>query len=170
GGTVVLLSGSWSATAGRVLGAPALVGVFSVAALCCAALIGRRTQWFGLIGAAVAVATGALSVWLVWDDDWPQDPVFQVLITLCVATAVCALASLLLLLADHRQRSVRVGLALTLALLALGFVLTLGSIWEWIPDDAQETYWRVTGVAWILAALGVVVLPVLSLLLRDRPA
>jgi len=48
GGIVVLLGGDLGETAGRVIGTTATVGAFSVAVLCCAALLGpcwRRSAW-----------------------------------------------------------------------------------------------------------------------------
>ena len=38
----------------------------------------------------------------------------------------------------------------------------------WVDLDSGEAYSRVLGIASILAALGAIVVPVLSLLLRDR--
>jgi hypothetical protein len=78
---------------------------------------------------------------------------------------VASVCSLILLLASTRSWTVRIALALTLGLLALGTALTLITIWV---ETAWEYDWltRVNGIVWILAALGVVVVPLSSLLLK----
>lgn len=168
-GIVVLLGGELGDAAFRVLSTTGIVGMFSVAVLCCAALIGRRTQLFGYVGAAISIAAAALSVWMVWNDFPWYDAIFKVLWTLNAATGVCALAALLLLLSDHARRAVRFGLTLTLVLVAVGFALIMVALWgdtlEWVQSDG---YWRLQGIVWILAALGGIVVPVTSLILRDR--
>jgi hypothetical protein len=175
GGIVVLLGGSLGETAGRVLGTTAVVGAFSIAVLCCAALIGRRLQPFGMIGAAVSVIAAALVVTMIWyqPDGYPGwwDTLWQLVWTATAASVAFALASLLLLLADRRQIAVRIGLVVTLALFAIVLLLVVYAIW-WSDTIEGDLYGRVLGIASILAALGAIVVPVLSLLLRrgERPA
>ena len=60
----------------------------------------------------------------------------------------------------------RAGLWLTLALFAVVVVMVLYLIW-FREDVDDDLYWRALGIVGILAALGAVVVPVLSLLLRD---
>lgn len=169
GGIVVLVSGSLDETAGRVLGTTAVIGVFSVAVLCCAALIGRRLQIVGFVGAVVSVIAAALVVWLIWYRGPIADALFSTIWTAIAATAAFSLASLLLLLADRRQPAVRIGLATTLVLFAVVLALVIYLIW-WPETVDSEVFPRVLGVVSILAALGAVVVPVISLLLRGRDA
>ncbi len=75
-------------------------------------------------------------------------------------------ASLLLLLADRRRTAIRVGLIVTLALFAIVFVMVIFPVWT--DEYGGEYYSRVLGIVSILAALGAIVLPVMSLLLRER--
>lgn len=171
GGIAVLLSGAWSDTAGRVLATTALVGLFSVAVLCGVTLFEKPVQWFGWVTVGLSVVTLAWVLWLVWADDpsW-GDFTFEFTVTMCVFTAACAVAALLLLLVAHNRQFVRVLLYVTLGLMALGVLLSLLPVWRFEPGD-YESYWRATGVVWILAALGIVVLPVTSLLPRaTQPA
>src|SRR5699024_7441536 len=72
--------------------------------------------------------------------------------------------SLILLLASARSWTVRIALALTLGLLALGTALTLITIWV---ETAWEYDWltHVNGTGGILGALGVVAVPLSSLAL-----
>lgn len=168
GGILVLLGGDFGPAAGRVLGTTAAVGAFSVAVLCCAALVGRRLQILGAVGAAISIATAALSIFLIWwdFDEWPPDVLWRLLSSGITLTAALALASLLLLLANRRRSAVRVGLWVTLALFAVVVVMVLYVIW-FREDVDYDVFWRALGVVGILAALGAVVVPVLSLLLRD---
>ena len=166
-GIVVLLGGDLGETAARVIATTALVGAFSVAVLCCLSLVGRRLQVFGFVGAAASVLTLALCLVMLWGDDLRfDDAVFRWLWTGVAATAAFSLASLLLLLADRRRAAVRIGLAITLALFAVVLALVWYLIW-WSNTIDNEVFARVLGIAGILAALGGVVVPVLSLLLRD---
>lgn len=169
GGIIVLLSGAFSETAGKVLGTTALTGLFSVAVLCGIALVGKRAQWFGWATVVISIITLVRLLWLIWAEPNWGDHSFELTITMCIITAACAVASLLLLLSAHDRAVVRVLLYVTLGFIALGVLLSLLAIWRVIPDD-PENFWRGTGVVWILAALGVVVVPVMSLLMRAPKA
>ncbi len=146
-----------------------MVGSFSVAVLCCAALVGRRLQLFGIAGAAVSVIAAGLVILMIWSDGgsvW--ESLWQVTWTAIAASAAFSLASLLLLLADRRQPVVRIGLAVTLGLFAIVLGMIVYLIWASDTVDS-EVFPRVLGIAGILAALGAVTVPVASLLLRDPP-
>lgn len=165
GGIAVLLSGAFNETAGKVLGTTALTGLFSVAALCGVALFGRRAQWFGWVTVGIAIITLGRILWLIWAEPNWADYSYEWTFTFCILSAASAVAALLLLLSDHSRSLVRVLLYVTLGLIALGVLLSILALWRVIPNDS-DSFWRGTGVVWILAALGVVVLPVMSLLLR----
>ena len=169
-GIVVLLGAEMGEVAGRVLATTAIVGSFSVAVLCGAALIGRRAQVVGAVGVLASILTAALAVYVVWasplaGDGW--EPLLRTLWTGVAATSAFALASLLLLLADRRRTAVRIGLIVTLGLLAVLLALTVWLVWG---SDLGEEFARLYGIVAILAALGAIVVPVLSLLLPDRRA
>lgn len=170
GGIIVLLGGSLGETAGKVLSTTAIVGGFSVAVLCCASLLGRRLRAFGLAGVIVSVLTLAWSLVLVWGWDYVDfgSATWQTLWTGLALTAAFSLASLLLLLADRQRAAVRIGLWITLALFAVVLGLTVYVIWA--RDFDYDVVYRVLGIVGILAALGAVVVPVMSLLLRDPGA
>ena len=172
GGIVVLLGGELGETALRVIGTTAVVGGFSVAVLCCAALLGRRLEAIGIVGVAVSVIAAAFVIWTIWYNGefgtlW--EVLGKVTGTAVALSAALALASLLLLLADRRRAAVRAGLVITLALFAVVAVLIIYLIWASDTVDGQ-IYPRVLGITAILAALGAVVVPVMSLLMPDvRP-
>lgn len=169
GGVVVLLSGAWTDTVAKVLGTTAFTGLFSVAVLCGIALVGRRVQWFGWVTVGVSAFTLVRILWLIWADPIWSDYSWRLTFTASILTAACAVSSLLLLLSAHDRPAVRLLLSVTLGFIGLGVLLSLLAVWELIPGG-DEVFWRGTGVVWILAALGVVVLPVMSLLMRDpRP-
>ena len=170
GGIVVLLGGDLGEPAGKVLATTAAVGAFSIAVLCCAALVGRRIQVFGLIGAAVSVLTLVLLLVIIWagfsSDEW-WDVLVRAVFTGIAATVAFSLASLLLLLSDRRRGAVRWGLWITLGLFAVVLLMIWYLIW-WSDTISGDAFARVLGVLSILAALGAVIVPVMSLLLPDQ--
>jgi len=169
-GIVVLLGAELGEASGRVLATTAIVGSFSVAVLCCAALLGRRARPVGAVGVAVSILTAVLAIWAVWDTalfERGWESFSRLLWSGVAATAALSLASLLLLLADRRRPAVRIGLLLTLGFLAILLVLSIWLVWG---SDLGEAFARAYGIVAILSALGAVVVPVLSLLLRDGGA
>jgi peptidoglycan/LPS O-acetylase OafA/YrhL len=167
-GIVVLLGAELGPTAWRVLSTTSVVGAFSVAVLCCVSLVGRRLQTFGYIGAGVSVVAAVLVLVALWGQPtWEAEAFWDALWTAVAASVAFSFASLLLLLADRRRTAVRVGLIVTLALFAIVFVMVIYPIWT--DEYGGELYSRVLGIVSILAALGAIVLPVLSLLLREHP-
>lgn len=167
-GIIVLLGLSIGDTTWNVIATTSIVGAFSVAVLCSAALLERPARAFGIAGIAVSVLTAVLVIWWLWDDVLQRsgwDIVGRVIWTGVATSAAFSLASLLLLLSDRRRSAVRVGLAATLGLIALLLALTLYLVWA---DDVDGSVFpRVYGIVAILAALGAIVVPVLSLLLPD---
>ncbi|MDN6605069.1 hypothetical protein [Brevibacterium sp.] len=165
GGIIVLLGDIESEIAYQVLATTALTGVFSVATFCGATLIGTRGKQFGVITIGLAVLALALALWFVWAELYDVDFPWKLLVTACLLSACTSVASLILLLVSNRAWTVRIALTITLCLLALGCALSLISIWF---ESAWDYEWltRLSGIVWILAALGVVVVPVSSLLLK----
>lgn len=173
-GIVVLLGGDLGSEQYRALGTTATIGAFSVAVLCCAALAGRRLQLVGFVGAGVALVSAILSVWLIWYryDSYPDslyDTLMRLTWTGIALTVAFSFASLLLLLADRRQAAVRIGLAVTIVLFTVVLGMTIYAIW-WSSTITGDAFGRTLGVFAILAALGAVIVPVLSLMLRDAPS
>ncbi len=169
GGIVALLGAELGETAWRILGTTAAIGGFSIGVLCCAALVGRRLQVFGVTGAMVSIVACALAVFEIWYRG-PYLSGWEVLnrltLTGIAASAAFALASLLLLLADRRRPAVRIGLRITIGLFAVVLGLVVYAIW-WSNGINPDVYQRLLGVTSILAALGAVVVPVISILMRD---
>ncbi|WP_309132939.1 hypothetical protein [Brevibacterium sp.] len=166
GGIIVLLSDVWSETAGQVLATTVITGVISIAVFCGAMLVGRPVQWFGILTVSVSVCALVLLLALVWYDVIFESIGWEWLPTASILTATGAVSSLILLLVRHRSLLVQIALAITLALVALGTIVTLIMVWV---EEASATDWfvRLVGIVWILAALGIVVVPVSSLLLRQ---
>ncbi|WP_432789941.1 hypothetical protein QYM46_17175 [Brevibacterium sp. K11IcPPYGO002] len=177
GGISVLLGDVESEATFQVIGTTAVTGICSVAAFCGATLIGRRVQWFGSVTILLAFVTLLLSVVFLWGDPYSWgghapgstgmtlgDIFYQVLSSFALVTGVASIFSLILLLTS-RTWLVRIGLPITLGLLALGTCLVLVTIWV---ESAWGLEWltRVNGIVWILAALGVVIVPLTSLLLK----
>lgn len=177
GGIIVMLGDVESEPTFQVIATTAVTGACSVAAFCGATLIGRRAQWFGsatILLAFITLLVSILFIWgdpYIWDDPVPGstglvigDILYQVFASIVLVTAVASVSSLILLLVP-RSRAVRIGLPITLCLLALGTCLVLVTIWM---GGAWEHDWltRLNGIVWILAALGVVVVPLTSLLFK----
>lgn len=169
GGIIVLLGDIESEIAYQVLATTALTGVFSVATFCGATLIGRRGRQFGVITIGLAVLALALALWFVWSEPYDVDLPWKLLVTACLLSVCTSIASLILLLVSNRSWTVRIALTITLGLITLGCALSLISIWF---ESAWDYEWltRLSGIVWILAALGVVVVPVSSLLLKPESA
>lgn len=174
GGIIVLLGDIESESTYKVIGTTALTGAASVAAFCGATLIGRRTQWFGIATIGMAVIAMVLCLWFLWGDPYADadnyeldEFLFQMLSSFALLASVASVSSLILLL-TARTRVVRVGLPITLGLLTAGTCLVLVTIWV---ESAWELEWltRVNGIVWILAALGVVIVPLTSLLVKAGP-
>lgn len=183
GGISVMLGDIETEAAFQVIATTAVTGACSVAAFCGATLIGRRAQWFGSVTILLAFVTLLVSIVFIWGDPYawegpvPGDPgmtlgdiFYQALSSIVLVTAVASVSSLILLLVP-RSWVVRIGLPITLGLLSLGTCLVLFTIWM---EDAWEYDWltRLNGIVWILAALGVVVVPLTSVLLKagSKPA
>lgn len=177
GGISVMLGDIDSEPAFQVIATTAATGACSVAAFCGATLIGRRAQWFGSVTILLAFVTLLASILFIWGDPYMwDDPIpgstgmtigdilYQALSSIVLVTAVASVASLILLLVP-RSWVVRIGLPITLCFLGLGTGLVLVTIWM---DGAWQYDWltRLNGIVWILAALGVVVVPLTSLLLK----
>src|SRR5690606_21023493 len=99
GGVAVLLSGAWTDLTAKVLATTALTGLFSVGVLCGAALFEKAGQWFGWVTVVISLGTLIQILAQLWTDFPSLDRIYEWAITLCILTAACAVASLLLLLA-----------------------------------------------------------------------
>ncbi|GAA2442441.1 hypothetical protein [Agromyces soli] len=176
-GIVVLLTGDFGEVQGRVLTTTLLVAGFSTVALCHLAVAGRPVRVVGFVGlavSAIALVIGLVLIWTPWDawNDGSGELWRWFGVTGVLALSL-AHANLLLLLAGRRHPFVRAAMAVTLtaiALVALLVILPILSDGRIPGDGGWDAYWRWFGVIAIVDALGTIVLPVVGLLLRDRPA
>lgn len=162
-GVVALLGGgAFGRTEGRVLLTTLLVGVASVAVLCCLATGGTPYRLVGIAGGvavAAPVLTGSVLIWA----DLGQDAVDLVGRTFGVGTTVSATlaqACLLLVLGARGRPAVRWLLAGTLAL-ASALAVALSAILV-TQGDPSGVLLRGIGVVAILDVLGTVVVSALS--------
>lgn len=177
-GIAVLLTGQFGETQGRVLLTTLLVAGFSTVALCHLAVVARPVRAVGFAGlavSAVALVLGVVLVWTPWDASYSDalDAAWRGFGVSSIIAVSLAHANLLLLLAGRRHPFVRIAMAVTLAavaVVALLLMLPILSDWEIPGAEYADAYWRWFGVIAIVDALGTVVLPVLGLLIRDRPA
>jgi hypothetical protein len=172
-GIVTLLTGDFGEIQGKILLTTLLLAGFSITALCHLAVVGRALRIVGFAGIVMSVLafiTGAVLIWRSWDnwsDGW--ETTLKAFSVFAILAASLAHANLLLLLAERRNPAVRIGLFITvglIALLALLIILPIVTEGE-IPGDDGEPYWRALGVVAILDVLGTIVLPVLGRFLRD---
>lgn len=172
-GIVTLLTGEFGEVQGKILLTTLLLAGFSITALCHLAVVGRALRVVGFAGivvSALAFISGAVLIWRPWDnwsDSW--EATLKAFAVFAILAASLAHANLLLLLAERRNPLVRIGLFVTvglIALLALLIIIPVVTEGE-IPGDNGEPYWRFLGVVAILDVLGTIVLPVLGRFLRD---
>lgn len=161
-GIVVLLGADLGDTGSRILFTTLLVGAFSSAMLCCAAVFGRRERAVGVLGAAVSALTLAWSLIMVWTEGWDG---FEVLGSGITVTTAFAFACLVLGLTRRRDTLLHVLLVVTMGLVAVSAALVLVAVWTdsmTLPD----AFGRILGVVLILAVLSGMVTPLLAVLLH----
>ncbi len=174
-GIIALLSGDFGETQGRIVLTTLLLGATSITALCHLAIADRAMRIVGFVGLAastVTLVTGLVLIWRDWNapgfDEW-----FKVFATAGIIAVSFAHANLLLLLAGRRRAVIRIGLMITLAMIAtVAIMLILPILTNGdIPGPGnEEWYTRVFGVVGILDVLGTVVVPVLAIFVKDAPA
>lgn len=172
-GIVTLLTGEFGEVQGKVLLTTLLLAAFSITALCHLAVVGRTLRvvgYAGIVVSGIAFVLGAVLIWRSWDSwDESWDVILRVFGVFAVLAVSFAHANLLLLLAERRNPVVRIGLFVTvglIALLALLIILPIATNGD-IPGDNGEAYSRLLGVVAILDVLGTIVLPVLGRFLHD---
>jgi hypothetical protein len=177
-GIVVLLTGAFGETQGRVLLTTLLIAGFSTVALCHLAVAGRPVRIVGFVGlgvSAISLLLGLILIWMPWTSALSEalGGIGRWFGVTGIVALTLAQANLLLLLAGRRHLLVRIAMAVTLtalgvvALMLVLPILSEGSIPGYEQGDA---YWRGFGVVAIVDALGTVALPIVGLLVRDRPA
>jgi hypothetical protein len=174
-GIVVLLTGANNEVLSKILGTTLVLAAFSVTSLCHLAVVGKAPQIVGFVGIVASGCAFAVADILLWSNgtlsnEWSQN-LYRTLWVLTVLALSLAHANLMLLLEPRKHRGVRIGLRVTLALIAL---VAIG-IWIPILDNGtfpgshDEWYWRLFGVLAILDVLGTIVLPVTGVILKDTP-
>jgi len=166
-GIITLLSASFGELQVRVMLSTLVIGAFSIIALCDLAIVGLRFRWSGLIGLALAVVALILTLVLIW---WvsgaaPPEGLWKTTAILGLLAVSFAHANLLLQLGDRQRSVVRVGLWVTLGLIALLAILVIVLIVN--QDVGSDGYARLLGTVAILDVLGTIVVPVLGAFLRD---
>lgn len=172
-GIITLLTGEFGELQGKILLTTLLLAGFSITALCHLAVVGRTLRIVGFVGIAVsalAFISGAILIWRSWES-WSEvwELTLKTFAVFAIAAASLAHANLLLLLGERRNQVVRIGLWVTLGLIALLAVLIILPIVTEgeIPGDNGEPYWRALGVVAILDVLGTIVLPVVGRVTRE---
>src|SRR5690606_19059715 len=107
---------------------------------------------------------GAILIWQDWGDFADLDNVFKAFFVFSILAVSFAHANLLLLLGERKRPFIRIGLFVTVALIALVALLLILPILTdgEVPGENGDTYWRIFGVLAILDVLGTIVLPVSS--------
>lgn len=174
-GIIALLSGDFGETQGKIVLTTLLLGATSITALCHLAIADRAMRVVGFLGlaaSAAALISGLVLIWRDWSTDETYDW-FKIFAVAGVLAVSFAHANLLLLLAGRRRQVIRIGLIVTLAMIAAVatmIILPIVSDGDIPGIGAEEGYWRFFGVVGILDVLGTVVVPVLAIFLRDAPA
>lgn len=174
-GIVTLLTGEFGELQGKVMLTTLLTAGFAITSLCHLAVVGRSLRVVGFAGigaSALALIAGAVLIWRPWDN-WNEgwESTLKAFVVLAITAASLAQANLLLLLAGRRKSVVRIGVFVTVALIALLALLLFPPVITEgeIPGDNGDVYWRFVGVVAILDVLGTIVIPVLGRVYRDGP-
>lgn len=167
-GILVLLGIEFNETVAQVELTTVVVGLYSLAMLCCAAVFSRPERAVGFLGTAVALASLIWTVILIWSEGtWEWEPV-QILLTGITLTVAFCFLSLLLASTTYRDAFIRAFLIAALVLISLATVLTVGQFWNSSWDN--EGFLRFYGIVLILAVLTGVITPLASLLRRRTSA
>lgn len=167
-GILTLVTGSFGPVQEQIMLTILVIGAASVAALCDLAVLGRRVRAVGIAGLVAAAVALVTVLILIWGGS-TSVPLAKTIGLASIAAASIAHASLLLLLSERRRPAVRIGLWITVALIALLLVLLYAAI----LSDGQvwsDGYTKLVGTVAILDVLGTIVVPVVSLFLRDTAA
>lgn len=168
-GIISLLVGSLGDVQWRILGTTSLVGTFSVLALCHLAVVAGAYRWIAAAGLLVSALALLIGLGMIWaPDDWMFRSTFgwQSFGITAVLAVSAAHANLLLILGRRRRPLVRIGLWVTIGLIALlAALLVLEIATEW--GISSDGFTRLIGTVAILDVLGTVVVPVLAIFLRD---
>ena len=168
-GIVSLLVGSLGDVQWRILSTTSLVGTFSVLALCHLAVVAGAYRWIAAAGLLVSALALLIGLGMIWaPDDWVFRSTFgwQSFGITAVLAVSAAHANLLLILGRRRRPLVRIGLWVTIGLIALlAALLVLEIATEW--GISSDGFTRLIGTVAILDVLGTVVVPVLAIFLRD---
>lgn len=167
-GIVTLITGAYGELQGKIMLTTLTIGATSVVALCDLAVLGKRIRLVGIAGLLAAAVTLVTTLILIWGVD-SSDVVVKAFGLAAIAAASIAHANLLLLLSERRRAVVRGGLWATVSLIALLLVLLCisilsdGEVWGGV-------YAKLVGTVAILDVLGTIVVPVVSLFLKDDGA
>jgi hypothetical protein len=168
-GIVTLLTGDFGDVQRKIMLTTLAIGLFSIVSLCDLAVAGRRFQRAGYLGILVSLVALVAALILIWTDFGSMQPeaLWKTFGLTTIAGVSLAHANLLLLLGERRRSVVRIGLWVTVALIALLAVL----LWLLIltnGDIGTDGYGRLVGTVAILDVLGTIVVPVVSKFLRDE--
>jgi len=162
-GVAALVTGNeFGRTENQVLLTTLLVGVASVAVLCCLVTVDSAVQPLGVAGGlATVVATGA-ALLLIWGSfqSEPPEPVLKTFGAGAIAAATLAQSSLLLTVGPRRTHLVVRLLVGTLVFVAALAGLTIALVLGFRPHGSG--YPRLVGVVAILDVLGTVVVAALA--------
>ncbi|KQO99778.1 hypothetical protein [Leifsonia sp. Leaf264] len=171
-GILSLLVGSLGDVQWRILSTTSLVGTFSVLALCHLAVVAGAYRWIAAAGLLVSALALLIGLGMIWaPDDWGFRSTlgWQSFGITAILAVSAAHANLLLILGRRRRAVVRIGLWVTIGLIALlATLLVLEIATEW--GISSDGFTRLIGTVAILDVLGTVVVPVLAIFLRDDPA
>lgn len=167
-GIVTLLTGSFGEVQGKIMLTTLIIGAASIIALCDLTVLGRRVWPVGVAGLIAATLALITALMLVWGDG-SSDVMVKTCGLAAIAAVSIAHASLLLPLAERRRSSVRTGLWITVALIVLLLVLLYIAILS-DGDVWSDGYAKLVGTVAILDVLGTIVLPVVSIFMKDDGA
>ncbi len=166
-GIIVFISDTYGWIELRILFTTLIIGVFSLAGLCNAALYEKgKAKSFAMTGIIINIFSFVLTLILIWNERGLSSDLDKILYTLWVLSVASAHVSLLLLI-DSIDAKVNVARMMTFFFIALiaGYIIL--AIYEVI--SFQEINVRVFGVLVILDALGTIITPILHKYTKIQP-
>ena len=124
----------------------------------------NKFKWFAISGIIIASISFLYSISLIWNIiEFSSELTYKTYLTFVIMAIMIAHMSLMFLI-NNPNKLVKISLWLTILFTSIVSLMILSVIWEFV--DFEEFYFRLFGVFIILDALGTLVTPILSKVMK----